>query len=229
MDRGTLDWQMTLSEWLGLGRLVPQLATALERFSLWLRRRVKGRRGSMSAQQKLAKLQELKKEVSDWIAATNAKGYRQDVILRNIDRIDDYSKDLRGESDGWSYSRAGLVGTYHRGIRVALQVVGIEHDTPDTWRLCDPMQSSPEGVAMCVGLLPWENVEMIDWSGDEYYMYPHIYCYFDEKHTFPTPFEKRELCEIRSNNNRTTYHSVIEDYDVARMRLERSVQRHRKN
>jgi hypothetical protein len=29
--------------------------------------------------------------------------------------------------------------------------------------------------------VPYECIENVDWDGDEYYRYPHIYCSFDRK------------------------------------------------
>jgi hypothetical protein len=42
------------------------------------------------------------------------------------------------------------------------------------------------------GFIPYENIEMIDWDGDDYYPYPHIYCYFDLK---SKPYERLAYCE----------------------------------
>jgi hypothetical protein len=34
---------------------------------------------------------------------------------------------------------------------------------------------------MRVSSIPYENIEQVDWDGDEYYGYPHIYCWFSNK------------------------------------------------
>ena len=39
----------------------------------------------------------------------------------------------------------------------------------------------PELKALLISSIAYENIEQVDWDGDEYYGYPHIYCWFNNK------------------------------------------------
>jgi hypothetical protein len=41
--------------------------------------------------------------------------------------------------------------------------------------------------ALLIGLIRFEDIDNIDWEGDEYYSYPHIYCYFSHRRE---PYER---------------------------------------
>jgi hypothetical protein len=32
-----------------------------------------------------------------------------------------------------------------------------------------------------IGSIPYENIDNVDWDGDEYYSDPHVYCFFSYK------------------------------------------------
>jgi hypothetical protein len=122
-----------------------------------------------------------KPEFEKYIWERHRKELRSDSIVRDMSRVDHYPN---AEDKGKGISpwfRTGLVGTYHRGIYVSHRWGGLVKDgngwrypnykVGETWQLKVLLMSS----------IPYENIEHVDWEGDEYYNYPHIYCWFNNK------------------------------------------------
>jgi hypothetical protein len=61
---------------------------------------------------------------------------------------------------------------------------------------------------MVTGYIPYENIESVDWDGDRYYSYPHVYCYFNYK---GEPYERVAFCQQRTLDE-YVYFTDIEDY-----------------
>ena len=38
-----------------------------------------------------------------------------------------------------------------------------------------------EMKVVLLGTIPYDNIDSVDWDGDEYYGFPHIYCFFAHK------------------------------------------------
>ena len=76
--------------------------------------------------------------------------------------------------------RAALVGTYHKGIQVGLRWDTLtKHDKDDRWRRTNYKAGETGDIkVVLIGLIPFENIENVDWDGDNFYNYPHIYCFF---------------------------------------------------
>jgi hypothetical protein len=97
---------------------------------------------------------------------------------------------------------------------VGLRWVGLAEEE-EGWRLGDYQAENDRMInLMLTGFIPYENIEMIDWDGDQYYSYPHVYCYFDFK---GEPYERLAYCrkgELSEHHIFYTevaeYHSVIE-------------------
>lgn len=119
------------------------------------------------------------------------KQLRSDVIIRDIQRVDDYPES--GEKKGISpWFRVGLLDTYHRGILLGLEWVRLTRDDSGGWHY--PAKAQKETVtAVLTGYVRYENIQHVNWDGDEYYGFPHIYCHFDEKGKMP--YEKLMFCE----------------------------------
>ena len=92
----------------------------------------------------------------------------------------------------------GLVGTYHRGIYVLFEwrrLVEVSEGKYLDLNTIDHGKDSNELEARAIkvvrlGLIPFENIEGVDFEGDEYDPYPHIYCHFTIK---KQPYEKVAL------------------------------------
>lgn len=120
-----------------------------------------------------------KAEIEPRIVETHRKKFRRDVIIRDMRRIDRYPEieDKKGISP---WFRVGLIGTYHRGIQVGLRWTELKkHADGKSLRQVNYKAGETGDLkAVLIGLIPFENIDNIDWDGDEYYGFPHIYCYF---------------------------------------------------
>jgi hypothetical protein len=140
----------------------------------------------MPPQQKIELRQKWKPRFEEHIRDHFARKLRSDVIIRDVKRVDQYP-DIKEDEKGISaWFRLGLVGTYHRGILVAFQWNKLVKAGEGEFRFldCDNDKQEAKDDALKVlqiGMIPFENIEDVDFEGDEYYNYPHIYCHFATK------------------------------------------------
>lgn len=155
---------------------------------------------------KVNKRIELQKEFDEYLIENIwKKKYRSDVIIRDVKRIDSSYPEAKESKKISSWFRVGLLDTYHRGILVGLCV--------------SRLTKTPEGVrhlkqdedeyfsALLVGKIPYYSIEKVNWEGDEYYNYPHIFCYFEHKNK--EPYEELIYCVERTNNIEKKYYDEI--------------------
>jgi hypothetical protein len=141
---------------------------------------MRGHRRALSPSAVLALRQKWKPLFERHILDNHTQKLREDVIIRDMKRIDAYPdlKDSKGISP---WFRVGLIDTYHRGILVALgwkRLISV--DGEEKWR--SPGCRENGGIkVLLAGRIPYENIDNVDWKGDEYYSYPHIYCFFNIK------------------------------------------------
>jgi hypothetical protein len=79
----------------------------------------------------------------------------------------------------------------------------------------------PEIRCMLVGYIPFEFIESVDWQGDEYYGFPHIYCHFDGPHG--QPYEKMAFCEQRDLNGLEYWTELAEFNQVRKLTKRRGI------
>lgn len=159
-------------------------------------------------------------EVESKLREFRKQGLSKDVIIRDIDRLDDYpnTSDKKGISP---WFRSGLMDTYHRGILLGLNWIYLIEDTKTgKWREVDP--AIEEGIKMCLaGKVPYENIASINWDGDDYYNMPHIFCHFNRKKG--QPYEDIVCCQgfevdyIPGMPTYTHYSEVVAWKDVKKL------------
>lgn len=160
--------------------------------------------------------QKWKPEFEQQIFERRLKKLREDVIVRDMKRIDSYPDISDKKQKGISpWFRVGLVGTYHRGILIGLSWGGLSYDEKHKmWRHTNyALKEETEINALLIGYIPFENIETVDWGGDEYYGYPHIYCHFNTKRK--EPYEKLAYCEKKFLHE-IPFYSEVADYDSVR-------------
>ncbi len=90
-------------------------------------------------------------------------------------------------------------------------IIGLVQDETGAWHY--PAKDQKETVhAVLTGYVRYENIEHVNWDGDEYYGFPHIYCHFDEKGK--TPHEKLMFCEqCKSEPGGFVYYRELSSFD----------------
>ncbi len=143
---------------------------------------IRHRRQQLSASQIVARRQKWKPLFEQEVWRTHTEKLRQDVIIRDMRRIDRYPN--AEASKGISpWFRVGLIGTYHRGVYLGLQWDTLTKDADGKrWRETNYHADEPGDIrVVLIGSVPYECIDNVNWEGDEYYPYPHIYCYFNYK------------------------------------------------
>ncbi|MEW6415763.1 MAG: hypothetical protein AB1482_10970 [Pseudomonadota bacterium] len=115
----------------------------------------------------------------------DASGTRGDAIIRDVCRMDQYPN-LEEKSRGISpWFKVEMKGLYHRGVEVFLRVESLVFvDDREAWRFG---KYDEQGAinALLVARIPFDAVRAVEWAGDEYYPFPHIYCEFSRKRGQP--------------------------------------------
>ncbi len=148
---------------------------------------LRSRRRRLSPSQVIELRQKWRPLFDDEIWKTHSQNLRKDVIIRDMKRLDNYP-DVDSAAKGISpWFRVGLMGTYHKGILVGLRWGKLtRHRDGDKWRYTNYKAGEVGDLkVILIGRIPFENIEAVDWAGDEYYYFPHIYCYFDAKRKEP--------------------------------------------
>lgn len=143
--------------------------------------RVRGRKRVLTPSQVVEARAKWKPQFELHIWENFKRKLRNDVIIRDMNRLDAYPNLDEKEKGISPWFRLGLVGTYHRGIFVAHGWGGLIKDE-DGWRYPNyKVGERGELKVLLISSIPYDNVEQVDWDGDEYYGYPHIYCWFNNK------------------------------------------------
>lgn len=132
-------------------------------------------------------------EFEQYLTEWHASRTGGDVIIRDISRMDLYP-DVGEKGTGTSsWFKAELKGLYHRGIEVFLRVIPLPCvQSHEGWHL-DKRDESRTVNAYLVGRIPFDVVRHVEWDGDEYYRFLHIYCDFPRGQ----PYEDFVIYEIR--------------------------------
>jgi hypothetical protein len=177
--------------------------------------KIRGRQRRLTPSQIVELRQKWKPEFEKRVGHTHREGLREDVIIRDMKRLDAYPDHLAGHGIS-PWFRLFLVGTYHRGILVAHSWGTLTKHRND-WRFTN-YEAGEEGdvkVSM-ISSIRYESIENVDWPGDENYDYPHIYCFFDRK---KQPYEKTAFyTETKPSSGNPPFYTEIADYDEVRKR-----------
>jgi hypothetical protein len=176
--------------------------------------KVRAERRKLSSSQIVELRKKWKAEVEPHIAQTYRDKLRGDVIIRDMKRIDGYphTEDKKGISP---WFRVGLMGTYHRGIQVGLSWETLtKHKDGQQFRLTNYRVGETGDVkVVLIGLIPFENIDNIDWHGDEYYGFPHIYCFFSHR---KEPYEHIGYYTETTPPHGIPFYTEIADYRSVR-------------
>jgi hypothetical protein len=180
-------------------------------------RALTGRKRKLTSEQKIELRQKWKPLFEEELYKNWMEKLREDVIVRDVRRVDRYP-DLDEKGRGISpWFKVFLVDVYHRGIIVAFRWEDLMQRENGSWR--EKEYGVDEGEfekAILAGRIPFDNIEAVDWSGDEYYPYPHIYCHILRR---KGPYEDiGYYVEIKNSHTRPHYTLLADAKQVQRRR-----------
>jgi hypothetical protein len=144
-------------------------------------KQVIGRKRRLTPSQVIELRSEWKPQFEKYLWETYSKKLRTDVIIRDMKRLDAYPNVDENEKVISPWFRLGLDATCHRGIMVGHGWGNLTRDG-DAWSYTNYKAGEKGDLkVMLISSIPYENIEHVDWDGDEYYGYPHIYCWFNNK------------------------------------------------
>ena len=122
----------------------------------------------------------LRKQFEEEIQRCKLDKLRKDVIIRHVNRLDDYPNSV--ETKGISaWFKVGLLDTYHQGIKVGLGWEGLIQEQYGLRKVNYKVGERGEFNAMLMAEIPYDFIESMNVDGDEYYYLPHIFCHFARK------------------------------------------------
>ena len=151
--------------------------TVIQDFVAYVSRRRRSNSERLQLRQKWKPLFEAR------IYEVHQKQLRRDVIIRDVTRLDKYPNHSPTKGISPSF-RLGLVGITHRGILVMLRNYKLWRPKGGEHWMFDDATTGELGerkVFPLIGTIPYDYIDNVDWEGDEYDMFPHIYCFFDNK------------------------------------------------
>lgn len=165
-------------------------AKDLIKFGLGFRKR------QFTPEEKITLRDKWKPVFEDWLNDRWKSGYRRDVIIRDVRRFDKYPDTDPEEKGISSWFRLGLINTYHGGILVGFRwerLIEVSEGCFRTAKLEEYEGGNDPGIKVILaGRIPYHLIQSVDFAGDEYYGYPHIFCHFSLK---GEPYETVEFYE----------------------------------
>jgi hypothetical protein len=147
------------------------ITAAVRVTSDWRRRRRQG------PAERLRAALAIKREVAEHFPQVLPPQTNGDAIIRELRRKDTYPElddSLRGISP---WFKVELMGIYFRGVEVVLSVQNVV--VIDGVARPAAASDGPDGRnVFVVGRIPYTAIEAIDWEGDEFYGFTHIYCHY---------------------------------------------------
>lgn len=150
----------------------------------------------------------MRQQLSEYIQNINHGKLRRRVILRDLDRLDNYPE-VSDDVGISSWFKVELAQLYHRGVQIFLGAGGLSLCEDGSYRFRDTKcrEQGDERVFL-VGEIPFTNIETINFDGDEYDYCPHIFCHFSEKSQ--EPYERLIFCKEIDMGHGYKHYSEIE-------------------
>lgn len=121
---------------------------------------LRGRRRRLSPSEIVAKRERWRTEIEAKLLERRKRRLGLDVIIRDMKRINEYPDIKPSKKRISAWFRAGLIGTYHRGILVGLGWETLTADGDDRWRYTDYNGGEKGDIrVVLIGYVPYENIE----------------------------------------------------------------------
>lgn len=138
----------------------------------------------------------------------------QDLIIRDLAQMDSYPNMDENEKGISPWFKTEFKGLYHRGFEIFLGIESIKYlEEAKGWVYCH-YQDVGAINAFLVGRIPYDAVREVDWSGDEHYSFPHIYCDFKKRFRIEL-YDEIVFCERHKSENHDWFQDLAE-YDRVR-------------
>jgi hypothetical protein len=162
-----------------------------------------------SPAEKVKHRETLRKEFEGELSEIRAKKLRSDVIIRDVDRVDGYPNTNEEETGISAWFRLGMLETYTKGVKVLLRIGNLTQ-TDNGLRYSDHKTGEKGDIkAFLIGEIPFDSIVAVNWEGDEYYYFPHIYCHFDHG---GEPYDRLIFCEEVDMGHGHTYFKEIAEH-----------------
>jgi len=159
---------------------------------------------------KIQHREKLRKEFEEELYKCRAQKFRQDVIVRHVDRVDDYPNTDDDRPGISSWFRVGFLDMYERGIVLCLRIGGLKKCARG-YRFVDCKNNEKSDLtAWLMADVPYDSIEAVNMEGDKYYYFPHIYCYFDFN---GEPYERKWFAEKIDQPHGHPYFKKIAEYE----------------
>ncbi|MFA5030835.1 MAG: hypothetical protein WC495_04560 [Patescibacteria group bacterium] len=128
----------------------------------------------------LKRREELRKDFENNLPVENEYGVRGEAIIRDINRMDTYP-DIENKKGISPWFKVEVKGLYHKGVEFFINFPEyIKKDEEGHWQFTDDDDQDEKVLAYPVGRIPYDLIQYVDWDGDEFYNFPHIFCRFKE-------------------------------------------------
>lgn len=142
-------------------------------------------------------------EIRELINKPHKKFISSEFLIRSVDDIH-YPANIPDEFGNYPWFKVEAHKFYHNGLYVVTGIVTIVYDSENRWEI---KTDKHEGLikkgllnksnVVEISKLPFENIITYDIDGDEYYMYPHIYCDFS---FMGNPFEGKDYLVTKNGD-----------------------------
>jgi len=152
----------------------------------------------------------LRQVLQEEIYRRRAQDLRSDVIIRDVDRPNEYPDLSPDDRTISAWFRLGLIDTYSKGIRVGLRHGGLKA-CDGGYRFVDFVNGeSSDLTVLLLGEIPYDSIATVNLDGDEIYPYAHIYCHFDFE---GEPYERLWFGQRVEVTDTTFYYELVASYD----------------
>ncbi len=137
-----------------------------------------------------------------------------EAIIRDITRMDNYPDIADREKGISSWFKVEVKGLYHRGVEVILGIDGlIYNENHRQWHYSTNGENGTV-TAYLIGQIPFDVIRGVEWKGDEYYNFLHIYCEFNKKQK--QPYENLVYCTLQGSNEHRYFSEITKLDDVVK-------------
>ena len=120
-----------------------------------------------------------------------------DVTVRDVRRLSEYPESKDGGKRPSAWFRAGLVGTNQGHALLLRGWISLDREVIDFLQLDHFADEAArmDGAAALIGYVPFEQIEDVDWTGDDYSSRSTLYLHFDAAEG---PYSRVVICRQRT-------------------------------